>query len=164
MEPKNPWLLLVTGKKRAHVQLDYRTPRGTCIPKKDLEKAIGHDYKTTRYALALLSMCSFFRGVCLQKGDPKFTRISRGSVIVMTDQEASGYKRCSFRQGIKRSVSAHTDMANIPKVRLTVLQKLEHDRALSIQARILASIGETMEEEMGTRELAALEEDTEKEK
>lgn len=103
----------------------------------EIEKITGQIRDTVSYQFAVMALKDRIFRECRDRGKHVTLAIIKGSLRVLTDEEAALYNARSFRQGFRRSMRSFVRMSKVNTNGLTDSQKGEHERNLVVYGRML---------------------------
>lgn len=105
----------------------------------ELEQITSTRRGTTQYQFACLELRMRIMRECLDRGKPVTAAMVKGSLRVLTDEEASLYNAKIFRVGQRKSARSLGRLSRVNIANLTESQKQEHERNILVFGRMLAA-------------------------
>jgi hypothetical protein len=87
---------------------------------------------TVSYQFACLELRARIMRECLDRGKPVTVAMVKGSLRVLTDEEAALYNVKTFKSGLRRSVRSVKRLARVNPANLNEAQRAEHERNLTL--------------------------------
>lgn len=106
--------------------------KGDAITVSELEHITGKRYGTDRYDLAVLSLREKLMDALSDAGKPATVCIRKGSLVVLTDADASEYNAKAQKQSIRSLFRAQSRNIDVDENNLNDSEKQNHERRLII--------------------------------
>lgn len=114
--------------------------KGSVVPTEVIERAFRVQRDTKDFQLALLRASDFIARRFRDRGEVVFVTQERGSLRVLTDEEAVSYGAKLFRQGVRMAAHAHARQSAADRALMSEATRAEHDRSLEVQGRMLSAM------------------------
>lgn len=128
----------VAEQQIAYYPLDFDLlKKGDSISPERLEALTQKQRGTDGYNLAVLALRERIVRECRDRGRHFTVALVKGSLRVLTDEEASLYNARTFRAGFKRSSKSLRRLAKVDASQLSDGQKIDHERNLIVLGKVL---------------------------
>lgn len=124
--------------------------KGSIVPPDVIESAYGVKRGTDRYAFATLRASEYVERRFADRGQVVTVVIRKDALHILTDEEAVGHNRASFRAGARKMRRANMRQAGSDRALMSEATRAEHDRDLEVSGRVLGA----MSKELGRRVIA----------
>lgn len=111
--------------------------KGDVISPAQLEEITGRKIGTTKYQLAVLQLSSRIAKECADRNKPVSIAVMKGTLCVLTDEQASEYEHQQFKSRFRGAGRAHRRAVAVNVGRLSDVQKKKHERNVFVQAGML---------------------------
>jgi len=111
--------------------------KGQTIPVAEVEKLTGKTFGTTEYLIALMGLSQFIERAMNAKGLVVTVCTEKGSVKILSDEEASAYNMREFGRAMKKATRTHWRQLGVNTAEFTEQAKVDHERSILVQSRML---------------------------
>lgn len=123
--------------------LDFDTiKKGDTITEPVCREIIGTAKTEEQYQIGLLGLKQQIERELMQRGIVATIKITRKTIEVLTDAQASEYNEARQNYALKSFVTSHRRMLGVDSSKLTGQQVVEHDRRLTNGATYLTALTE----------------------